>query len=261
MKLIRSWLWEPAGKDLPEFTRHYDERYVWALIAGLGRNLTPPWKLQLWVDKYWLDALFQFLFSKPLMVPLLELIPFKGPDVGGWSRMMDIYRPEYQPEGSERILAVGLDTIITGNCDWLFAWDEAPAGFIRDPFQSTTISNSVSTFNRCGATELWRRHVHAVQLGYAGLTQFDRPSEMHLMREWWELGRWSENDGCKRMPCLEESPKRLLSYKAHVLPTKGKRIDGDTSIVYFHGAPKPHELSVSSSFIDSELYDAWAALE
>ncbi len=258
MKLIRSWLWQPEGEELPEFTRHYDARYVWALIAGLGRNLTPPWKLQLWVDKEWEFRLFQELAHRPLMVPFLELVPFTGHDCGGWSRMMEIYRPGCRPEGSDRVLAVGLDTIITGNCDWLFEWDKAPVGFIRDPFVPTTISNSVSTFNREGAAELWTRHVRALETHYGGLTQFDRPSEMHLMRQWWEASwwngrdRWPENDGKHRMPCLEEVPQKLLSYKAH---TKHGEHRGSPSCIYFHGSPKPHELA-----LENPLYELWNVL-
>ena len=59
---------------------------------------------------------------------------------------------------------------------------------------------------------------------------FDAPSEMMTFRRLY-------ND----VPRLDTIFKgRILSYKAHILP-KPERIP-DTSIIYFHGSPKPHEL-------------------
>lgn len=231
-KRVRSWLWKPVG-DLPSFTTGYDERYVEALLRGLTRNLSPPWRLELWVDDYWEEKLCPDSF--------LSLIPFSGQDAGGWTRMLEIF--SYPPDPGERILALGLDSLITGNCDWLFEWKEAPCGFIRDPLNPGTISNSVMTFDLQGAADLWSRYVEIRrgsarrrdrrQAGFPDdLRIFGCPSEMMLMRRYWEE---------RPTPLLEDEPRKLLSYKCHTrggIPPAGF----DPSIVYFHGSPKPHEL-------------------
>lgn len=228
LRRIRSWLWAGRG-DLPAFSDGvYDQRYINSLLVGLAMHLDGDWGFQLWVDGEWQKKL-----SGPgneLHVPVFELIPFSGAHLGGWDRMMEIYSPEHLPRPGERILAVGLDTIITGPIDWLFEWAEAPCGFIADPYQPDTISNSVMTFDHEGARILWEAYQEALETKFEGLKMFDRPSEMMLMRKVWEQHRW---------PLLEDMPSRLLSYKAHS-PHVG------ASVVYFHGSPKPHELSTDT---------------
>jgi hypothetical protein len=237
MKVLRSWLWQPRG-DLPSFADSYDERYVHALLRGMDRWVTPPWKLELWVDEHWYEKLFG-------SDERLNVVKFTGAGCGGWSHMMEIYDPGHWPEAPDkRVVAMGLDTILVGPCDWLWEWNEAPCGFIRDPLVPSTISNSVMTFNQEGASHLWKAFLVSLQDGFEGCKIFDLPSEMMLMRRYWEL---FDGNLAKPYPCLEEHPRRILSFKAH---TKNGSIytmesGHEPSIVYFHGSPKPHELDES----------------
>ena len=234
LKRIRSWLWQPTG-DLPSFTEGYDERYVAALMSGLGRHVTLPWRLELYCDRHWFDRLNEWLKGHPqwlatdMLLPILMQEPFNG-----WAHMMEIFKPEHhRPARGERILAVGIDTIIVGDCDWLFEWDEADCGWIADPYAKGTISNSVMTFNNLGAACLWDRYLEAKRQNFPQWCRmFDQPSEMMIMRE--HFSKYIH-------PLLEEEPHRLLSYKAHT--RDGLWWPGTpVSIVYFHGSPKPHEL-------------------
>lgn len=233
MKRIVSWLWKPTG-ELPGFTEGYDERYVIALLRGLGRNLTPPWRLELFVDNHWREAL------ESRSLEHLRLHAITEP-MEGWSHMMQIFSPAHRPARGERILAVGLDTIIVGDCDWLLGWDEADLGWIRDPLSPGTISNSVMTFNSLGAELLWDRYQEAKAQNFpARYRIFDQPSEMMIQRSIYEEHPF---------PLLEEEPRRLLSYKKHTREGvfwPGGRV----SVVYFHGSPKPHELEMGNPLLD-----------
>lgn len=236
-KRVVTWLWKPRG-DLPEFTTQYGVEYVRALLTGLGRNLSPPWRLELWVDENWMQALRLWLEVHPefRFTDRLRLIPITEPMVG-WAHMMEIFHPDHRPGQGERVLALGLDSIIVGNCDWLFEWDQADCGWIRDPLDSRTISNSVMTYDRNGAMCLWDIYQEAKREKFPKWCRmFDQPSEMMIMRE--HFSKYIH-------PLLNEDPPengpRLLSYK--VQTNQGVYWPGwDVSVVYFHGSPKPHEL-------------------
>jgi len=181
----------------------------------------------------------QTLVQCPEEYRSLQLVPFSTYGVGGWSHMMEIFHPDYTaPFSRQRILALGLDPIITGNCDWLFEWENGDCGWIRDPYKPWTICNGVMTFNRAGAADMWNRFMEARESRFSEFLNMGLPSEMVLMRRAWEEG------GKQEVELLEGKPDKLLSYKAHIplvaLPGEASYIM--PSIVYFHGSPKPHEL-------------------
>lgn len=234
---IRSWLWR-GRNDLPGFSDNvYGLEYVRALLGGLGRNLTGRWQLELWVDDFWAPHVEALWLEVPLSRTTLSTVRFRGDDAGGWSRMLEIFHPEHAPARGERILAVGLDSIFVGPCDWLFDWKKAPCGWIVDPYYPKTISNSVMTFNEEGASLLWERYQDAKAKDFSGARIFDLPSEMMLMRQVQEEKRW---------PVLEETPRRLLSYKAHTAQGVPKDPACDPRVIYFHGSPKPGELAATN---------------
>jgi hypothetical protein len=222
MRRVRSWLWNKDGKTPDYSDGVYDHKYVYNLLCGLNRYLCPPWHLELWVDEFWYERRLFFEAAHHC----LSLVRFTDEEKGGWTRMMQIYGPEHRPEEGERILAVGMDTIITGDIDWLFEWDEAPCGFPYDPYVTDTICNGVSTFDRKGADILWKAYL-SQDFDNDDMWMGNKPSEMMLMRKVWKEHGW---------PVLDDST--LFSFKAHY---QQKR-EGTPCIVYFHGIPKPHDI-------------------
>lgn len=237
LKRIVSWWWQGTG-ELPGFSDNvYTEEYVAMLLRGVARHITPPWRLDLFVD----EACWKRFDRFDLRLPTdLKLIRFRNWGVGGWSHMCECFHPDYWPQPGDRVLAIGLDSIITGSLDWLFEWNEAPCGFIRDPLVPETISNAVMTFDRQGAVRLWDAFLNAREKKFEGMKIFDLPSEMMMMRKLWEKERW---------PLLEEEPRRLLSYKVD-----REKFAPEASVVYFHGNPKPHALEK-----DDPIYRFWGS--
>lgn len=215
---VFSCLWR--GEDLPEFcTDVYDAEYVESLAAGIERHV-PNGTLTLLTDEFWYPKVVHRL-------PHVRHERFLG-DAPGWLRIMECFRPGLQPDEDERCMWMGLDTVLIGDCTWLRDWDESDVGLPLDPIHPPKPCNAVTTYNRKGAQIMWEA---SQQPGVENYTLFGRfPSEMVLQRElsvqhnWWPL---------------EARPKLLLSYKKHVVKGADWR---NASIVYWHGAPKPHQL-------------------
>lgn len=157
-------------------------------------------------------------------VPGVECVPFQGHDVGGWSRILEAFRPDLHPEPGERLVMVGLDTCITGPCGWLWEWNLSPVGLPLDPYHAPKPCNAVMTWDASGARDVWGEfkasgNMHAYRL--CGV-----PSEMALLRALYVARGWKP---------LEEEPKRLRSYKVH-------GYSAEASLIYFHGRPKMDQI-------------------
>ena len=244
MHRIFCCLWK--GEDLPGFSADkYDVSDVAKLARGFRRHLTVEHEFVLIVD-----ANYDYAARTLLPDDLVTVLPMEGWGIGGWSNMLEPYRPGLR--SSERSLLVGLDTIVVGNCDWLFEWDEAPMGLPWDPFQKETVCDAVVTWDKHGAEIVWEAFLKSRKDGMKCHLLFGRPSEMILFRDLWTQLGW---------PTLELTPKRLLSYKCHVKGRSGRDRSWDkASIVYFHGNPKPchlhktHPLRQEWERIETELH-------
>jgi hypothetical protein len=166
--------------------------------------------------------------------PGLRVLPLGGHGIGGWSNMLEAYRPDLHADRdpAERVLAIGLDTAFVGDSNWLFEWDKAPLGMPCSPGNLRTPCNAVVTFTAEGAAMVWGEYMRAREEEpfphrYGGL-----PSEMVTLNHVWQEHKWPLLEGRKM--------ERLVSYKRGGVATKG--IPVGCSVVYFHGEPKPRDL-------------------
>ena len=207
-------LWE--GHDLPAYSAHqYDSHYV----ANLARGLGPDVELVCYVDGA----------PGPAFEDVADWRTFKYEHRGGWSRRLEPFAPENRPRGSERHVLLDLDTIIVGNCDWLWEWDKADVGCPLDPYFTGEICSTVISYNEAGAELVWDAYLASdmMELNFARGCY----SEMVLLRTLQKQEKWP--------PLEEPKGQRLRSFKVDV-PTKGWG-DG-CSLVFAHGNPKPHNL-------------------
>ena len=176
-------------------------------------------------------------------VPGIDTHRMKGIGVGGWTPVFEAFDAELWPKGNERCVLVGLDTIITGDIGWLFEWRESDVGLPLDPYYAPEFCDAVVTYNRAGAALVMQRYLREAGAGRMNshYTLAGRPSEMVLLRAMAKEHEWAP---------LEAEPRRLLSYKQHVL--KEGRDWREASVTYFHGDPKPHQLPE-----DDDLKKVW----
>lgn len=211
-----SCLWQ-GGPELPGYSRgRYGSRDVTCLWRGARRT----------------GAVLSLILDRNLRdeIDLFFPLTFEGHGIGGWSNMLEAFRPDMWPAEGERIVHMDLDTVIVGDCDWLWEWDKAPLGFPLDPYRRDTICSGIRTWDRRGAQIMWEAYLEAKKNGMSAYKIRGAPSEMMLMRKVWRDHGW---------PTLEPEPEKLLSYKVHV--KKGADWQ-KASAVYFHGSPKPQDL-------------------
>lgn len=197
MITIATLLWDQNRHSLP-FSRHYTDTDVVRLYRGFARHLTVPFRFVCFTDR--LRA-----FRDPI-----EQEPIGEPEPN-YSACIEPYRL------NAPMILVGLDTIVTGDCDPLAAYcrtADRPA-VPRDPFYPNTVCNGVALVPAGCA---WVRE------------QFKGGNDMEWIRELWRAGKFNVIDDI--MPGL------IASYKGKV---RRAGLD-DERIVYFHGEHKPHQL-------------------
>jgi hypothetical protein len=192
---IATLLWDPNEVSF-DFSRMYTETWVEKLYRGFARNLTRPFKFVCFSERprKYCEPIQQEMISGP-------------PD---YSSCIQPYRL-----GAPMIL-VGLDTVVTGNCDHLadYCLQKTRLAVPRDPFDPKVVCNGVAL----------------VPGGH----------------EWVATTHRGENDmdwiRVQRPAVIDDLfPGQVVSYKGHV---KQHGL-GDARIVYFHGAEKPHELGAA----------------
>lgn len=193
---ITTLLWDANRRSLP-FSNMYDESWAEKLYRGFKRNLTVPFRFLVFVD-------YPREFSERAIEQ--ELLGVKEP---GYAACIEPYRL------NEPMILVGLDTIVTGNCDHLAAYciDAAKVAVPRDPFYPEKVCNGVALVPAGKRGEFY--------------DAFEGGSDMNWIRS-------------RDVAVIDDIfPGQVLSFKRHV------RVDGlqDARIVYFHGEHKPHELA------------------
>ena len=225
---------------VPHTTGVYDPAYVEKLYRGFKRNLTIPFDFVCLVDK-------NYIFQEDI-----KAVRFKrSVDQYGWMSLMEMYRPEIC-EGIR--LTVGLDTIITGPVDDILQAQVSKFAVCTDPMYPNQICNAITLSTPEFCEEFWGmwegNEVKLIPDSKLVLENVaPAPSEMVLMRKYY-------GDS----PCIDKVfPNRILSYKVHVKENEHPidKLEGvshnvyqnrlklieRSSIIYFHGWPKPHNIA------------------
>ena len=200
MITIATLFWQ-ANDASYDFSRAYDETWVEKLYRGFARNLTRPFRFVCFTDR-----------TRDFCEPI-DQEPIRGRL--DYSACIEPYRL------GEPMILVGLDTIVTGNCDALADYCMTADRFAvpLDPYAPQRVCNGVA---------LVPRGHQRIALEHDGKT-----NDMEWVR------RFS--------PGVIDHlfPGHVASYKVHVKP----RGLGDARIVYFHGLEKPPEIYQTTPWV------------
>ena len=216
--------------------RGYDWQYVEKLHHMVLANTRRSVRFHVWTEH-----------DRPVPSSMIKHILEPWPGVEGpkksWWYKMQLFDPEHV---QARLLYFDLDTVIVRNIDWL--WDLDPPFFwtIRDfrhlwkpAWQG--LNSSLMLWDTVRFAHVWKdfrsRPLESVMRQFHGdqdylnsvLARKDLrfvPGE--LVKSW----RWQVKDGGMDM--------NTRSYRR---PGAGSVLDPDTSVMVFHGHPKPHEIA------------------
>ena len=216
-------LWN--GVDLPRYSRgQYDVGDLANLTRNVKRHM-PDVQIVACVDQGFDDRIIRT--SKYPELDDVVVHPFKGIGCGGWSHRFEALHPTLWPAKDARVVTLDLDSVFFADMSWLWEWNDAPVGFIKDPFYRHTICSTVASIDRKGAELLWNEFTRSREVNeMRNYRMGQNPSEMYLYRAMWKKHGWK---------VLEDKPNKMRSYKAHVC--RGMGLEG-AELVYLHGKPK-----------------------
>lgn len=194
------------GEDVPEHSKNiFTPEWVDRLYRGVRRNTTREIRFVCYTDR-------QYEFKEPI-----EQKSFKLP----YRNMFSLLEPFGEDTG--KTVFMGLDTVITGNIDFL--WDLEGFHMLQDPYFPERDCSGVMVFEHMPAlwAEITAKHSELAQQH----TMFGFPSDMIFL------------DGVPHKT-LVGTDCGIYSYKVHIRD-RGVPIE-KARIVYFHGQEKPHEL-------------------
>ena len=175
----------------PYWAGCYSPEWVDKLCRGVMRNYSKPFKFVCFTNEDWLS------FKEE--ITLVSLVP------GSWHTICK----QQHALDCDNLVILGLDTIITGKLDEIFAFEGALA-VPRDPYMPD---------QPCNGVVIQRGARPDIASATAG-------SDMMVIRQF------------PHQYLDDLFPGQVLSYKVHV-KLNGL---GDARLVYFHGVPKPSDL-------------------
>ena len=201
----------------------------------LCRNLTRPVKLHVYTEAE------RFVPEHMIKHPLINW-GFNGPKKSWWYKLQ-LFNPEYH---SGPLLYFDLDIVITKNIDWIWKLNQRHFWALRD-FKylwknNCTVSNtSVMWWNTKQYECVWKEVVTSNINTFVDLYRGDQDFISAIIPV--EQRRFFNTDWVKswRWQCLDGGFN--FSKRKFLTPGTGTTIDKDTSILVFHGSPKPHEIA------------------
>jgi len=213
----------------------YDWDYVDRLYSMVKRNLTRPVAFHVYTESD--RAVPDYMIKH-------ELQPWPG-NWGArksWWYKLQLFNPEHF---NGPMLYLDLDTVIVGNLDWItrlpmkFLWAARDYRYLWRP-SHRGINSSVMWWEVQRFDWVWNQFkkldLAYTMRGYPGDQDYlsaviPENSIRHFLPLSVMSWRWQILDGGMNM--------RTRQYLA---PNTGTRIDSRTSIMVFHGSPKPHEV-------------------
>ncbi len=237
-------LFKGTGRGLPHSAEIYNTEWADKLYRGLKRNITTDFELVCLVDD-------DYTFKEPI-----RAIPFLDPTTPGWSLLAELFRPDIT---TNRRMIIGLDTVIMSNIDDILSFP-LDVGLVSDPMSGigiipeNEVCNAISIVSDKTSNYIWDVWTNKRDwvLKHCRLAPWNTPSELSMMRKLFN------EDG--KVPRIDIGfPGRIHSYKMHIMGSHGRPGNPDllktTSIVYFHGKPKIHQLLPNK--FNKELLGHW----
>jgi len=200
---------------IPHSVGIYTPEWVDKLYRGISRNYTGSFDFICLTDQ-------NYKFKENVKSVRFS----RSVDQYGWMSLMEWYHPDIC---TGKRVTMGLDTIITGPLDDIFDW-EGGAAVCQDPYHPNEICNAMTIVTPEFCDEIWNYWLENEYQIINECELLGAPSEMILLRKLYSAS-----------PRLDTIFKgRILSYKVHIRD-HWERVK-DSSIVYFHGVPKPHQI-------------------
>lgn len=213
----------------------YSWDYVERLYNMLSRHITPGIKLHVYTEA-----------DRPVPAPMIKhvLDPWSitSPKKSWWYKMQ-LFNPAHH---AGPLLYFDLDTVIVGNIDWI--WQQPTAFFwaIRD-FKylwrpnHTGINSSVMWWNTQHYQPIWdtftQQDLAVTMRKYPGDQDYISAAIPENQRRFFDTNRvqsW-------RWQCLDGGYN--FRKRRHQAPGTGTHITDSTSIMVFHGKPKPEQIT------------------
>ena len=215
----------------------YDWTYVDRLYNMLNRHLSRGVRLHVYTEP-----------SRSVPEPMIKHNLIEWPGISGrkqsWWYKMQLFNTQHH-QGP--LLYFDLDTVIVDNLDWIthlspvFFWTLQDFKSIWRPEQQN-INSSVmywntvhwehiwQKFDQLGAARVLSMHKHGGDQEYLN-TVIPMQKRMFIDPRKIVSWRWSALDGGIN-----------VKTRTYFRPGQGTRIDTGTSVLVFHGDPKPHEV-------------------
>lgn len=221
----------------------YDWTYVEKLYSMLTRNLTRPVRLHVYTEES-RDVPYPFIKHS------LDDWKIGGPKKSWWYKIQIFNSRHHQGD----LLYFDLDTVITKSIDWIWKLPTTHFWAVRDfkylwKPHSYTINSSVMWWNTEKFNFVWNsfsnQDLASMLLKYHGDQDYITDAILQTQRKCFDIERvkswrWQSLDGGFDF--------KSRSYRT---PESGTKLDYNTSILVFHGHPKPGDVD------DSIIVNHW----
>jgi hypothetical protein len=152
--------------------------------------------------------------------PRIETKPLPVPGLNGWWNKLALFKPGVFEDG-DRVLYLDLDTVITGRLDEIAAYD-GDFAILRDVYRPNGFQSSVMAWRIGFENNIWQSFA---DMGFPQIQGGDQA--------------WIEASYRGADILQDKFPNLFVSYKA-----SGGAIPDKASVVFFHGLPRPHEVTI-----------------
>ena len=213
----------------------YSWTYVERLYNMLSRHITPGIRLHVYTEA-----------DRPVPEPMIKHVltewNITRPKRGWWYKMQ-LFNPEHH---AGPLLYFDLDTVIVGNIDWIwqqplsYFWAIRDFRYLQNPHHAG-FNSSVMWWNVRNFSWVWeqfsKEDIKQVTKNNPGDQDYITKAIDINQRRFFE-DRMFESF---RWQCLDGGYD--FQRRQHKSPGSGVKIAPDTSVVVFHGLPKPHQIS------------------
>lgn len=194
----------------------YDARYVDRLYEAVGRNLRVPFEPLLITDRLTHDITREGWFH----VRGSHGFP-------GWWAKLNLFDASIYPEGTDRVLYLDLDNVVTDSLDEMVhrVEDFVAISNFGPNWRHSPINSSVLLFNPDRVASIYQDFLDT---GPEKVQKTLHGDQCFMWRSYGaeRIARWT--------------PDEVISYKYHVRGKGG--LPKGAKVVVFHGKPDPHEV-------------------
>lgn len=213
----------------------YSWDYVDRLYSMLSRHISKGIRLHVYTEA-------TREVPQPYIKHELDDWKISGPKKSWWYKMQ-IFNSKYH---AGPLLYFDLDTVIIGNLDWLvnlplnYFWTVRDFKYLWKP-SNYTVNSSIMWFNTKQFRFVWEdfsnKKLEKITASYRGDQDYITDAIPAAQRRFFEIDRvksW-------RWQCLDGGYN--FAQKRHLLPNTGTTVNQPTSVLIFHGKPKPNEIN------------------